>query len=74
MLTCCLLLLPLWDSVVVLCFLCLSLCPFWFCNHLGGEEGAGCLAWFVFLVSHDCCVALPRGAVGWSAVCDCGIF
>ena len=28
---------------------------------------------FVFLVSHDCCVALPRGVVGLSAVCDCGI-
>ena len=21
----------------------------------------------------DCCVALPRGAMGFSAVCDCGI-
>ena len=21
----------------------------------------------------DCCVALPRGAMCWSAVCDCGI-
>ena len=21
----------------------------------------------------DCCVALPRGAMGLSAVCDCGI-
>ena len=28
---------------------------------------------FVFLVSRDCCVALPRGTVGLSAVCDCGI-
>ena len=25
------------------------------------------------LVSQDCCVALPRGALGLSAVCDCGI-
>ena len=25
------------------------------------------------MVSHDCCVALPRGAMGLSAVCDCGI-
>ena len=31
------------------------------------------VAWFVFLVSRDCCVALPRGAMGLSAVCDCGI-
>ena len=27
----------------------------------------------VFLVSCDCYVALPRGAMGFSAVCDCGI-
>ena len=26
-----------------------------------------------FLVSRDCCVALPRGAKVLSAVCDCGI-
>ena len=44
------------------------------CNHLDWEERAGCFAWFVLLVSSDCCVALPRGAVGLSAVCDCGIF
>ena len=25
------------------------------------------------LVSCDCCVALPRGVMGLSAVCDCGI-
>ena len=25
------------------------------------------------LVSRDGCVALPRGAMGLSAVCDCGI-
>ena len=44
-----------------------------FCNHLDGEERAGCFALFVFLVSLDFCVALPRGAMGLSAVCDCGI-
>ena len=27
---------------------------------------------FVFLVCCDCFVALPRGAMGLSAVCDCG--
>ena len=26
-----------------------------------------------FLMSHDCCVALPRGTMGLSAVCDSGI-
>ena len=38
-----------------------------------GEERAGCFAYFVFLVSRDCCVALPRGAIGISGDCDCGI-
>ena len=40
---------------------------------LVGEERAGCFAFFVFLTSRDCCVALPRGAMGLSAVCDCGL-
>ena len=26
------------------------------------------------LVSRHCCVALPGGAMGLSAVCDCGIY
>ena len=30
-------------------------------------------ALFVFLVSHDGCVALPHDTMGLSAVCDCGI-
>ena len=28
---------------------------------------------FVFLMSHDYCITLPRGAMCLSAVCDCGI-
>ena len=32
------------------------------------------VALFVFLVSYDCCVALPHDAMGLLAVCDCGIF
>ena len=37
------------------------------------EERVGCFAKFVFQVSRDCCVAFPRGAMGMSAVWDCGI-
>ena len=44
-----------------------------FCNHLDVKERAGCFSYFVFLVSRDCCVALPPSAMGLSAVCDCGI-
>ena len=36
-----------------------------------GRERAGCFAEFVFLVSRDCCVAIPLSAMGLSAVCDC---
>ena len=38
---------------------------------MGRGGGSGCFAWFAFLVSRGCCVALPQGAVGLSAVCDC---
>ena len=54
---CLLLLLQLWESVTVLCFVV----RFWL------------LSFVYLLVSCDCCVALPRGAMGFSAVCDCGI-
>ena len=61
--------------MLVFVLVCISLCPFYFCNHLDKEERAGCFAFIVFWMSCDCIcsVALPHGAVGWSAVCDCGI-
>ena len=61
LLTFCLLLLPLWEAVIVLCFVVRYFIPFWCCSRLGGEGGggAGCFALFVFLVS--------RG--GWAALC-----
>ena len=42
--------------------------------HLDGEKRAGCLASFIFLVSCDGCVALPRSAMGLYAVSGCGIY
>ena len=42
-----------------------ALCPFSICNHLDGEERAGCFAKFVFLPSRRCCVALPHSAMGF---------
>ena len=38
-----------------------------------GKRELVALLKFVFLVSRDGWVALPRGAIGLSAVCDCGI-
>ena len=43
-----------------------------FCNHLDGEDRADSFAYFVFLVSRDCCVALPHDAMVFCAVWDCG--
>ena len=35
------------------------------------EEKAGCFA--IIVLQMHCYYKCPRGAVGWSAVCDCGI-
>ena len=45
------------------------------CSHIEEEEKAGCFAIIVLQMYcyYKCSVALPHGAVGWSAVCDCGI-
>ena len=74
LLTCCLLLLPLWESVIVLCFvvryfMCILVKP----SHLDWEGRVGCFAKFVILVSLDCWMALLQGAMGVSVVCDNGI-
>ena len=52
-----------------------TLCPLSFCSNLSGDERAGCFTLFIFMVSYHCycSVVPPDGAVGWSAVCDCGI-
>ena len=59
----------------VIGLLCITLCPFQFCNHLEEDEKAGCFAFIVLEVYcyYKCSVALPHGAVAWSVVCDCGI-
>ena len=59
----------------VLVLVCITLCPFSNCNHLDEEEGTGCFALIVFLMSCYCLSSVPllHCAVGWSAVCNCGI-
>ena len=63
------------SGAVVMLFdlLCITLCPFLFGNQLEEEEKDGYFA-FTFLQMYcynKCSVALPHGALGWSAVCDC---
>ena len=43
------------------------------CKRDWGRRGVSCFACIVFLVSRSGWPALPRGVVGLSAVCDCGI-
>ena len=38
-----------------------------------GKRELVALLFVVFLVSLDCCVALPHDTTGLYAVCDCGI-
>ena len=61
----------------VFILLCITLFTlFLFCNHLEEEEKAGCFAIIVLQLYYcycKCSVALPHGAVGWLALCDCGI-
>ena len=59
----------------VFVLLCITLCPLWFCNNLEEEEKADCFASIVLQMYcyYKYSVALPRGAVSWSAVCDFGI-
>ena len=53
------------------CFVIQYFMFFNFCNHLDGEERAGCFTLIVFLMSCDCkcSAALPHGTMGWSEVC-----
>ena len=52
---------------------CSMFCYALLCNHIDGEEGYGFFAVFVFLMSRNCYVALPRGVTDLSEVCNCGI-
>ena len=64
------------GSVFVFVFVCTTLNPFLFYNNLDEEGRVGCFAFIVFWMSCYCkrSMSLLHGAVGWSAVCDCGIF
>ena len=58
-----LLFLPLWDFVIVLCFVLRYFVSILVLQS-SCKERSGCFAFFVSLVSRDCCVALPHGCTG----------
>ena len=72
LLTFCLLLLLLWESVIVLCFVVCCNVHLSIAIILMGRE-----SWLLCLICLpgvcDGLAALPRGAMGLSAVCDCDI-
>ena len=51
---------------------CFTLCPFWFCNPLVGEEGVVVLL-FLNVTSLLSSLSFPHDAMGLSVMCDCGI-
>ena len=62
---------PLFECVCVVFCVCLCFGMHYFVSFFEEED-------FVFIVSpmschFICSVALPHGAMGWSAVCDSGI-
>ena len=63
----------LWVLCLVIVLFFCTLCSYSFAIILMGVERVGCFALIVFLMFYgsECSLALPRGAVGWSAVCDC---
>ena len=67
------LVLPLWDSVIVLCFVVRYFVSILVLQVSQCGRRAGCFALFVFLVCCDCCLSLPHGVTGLYAVHDCGI-
>ena len=62
LLTFCLLLLPLRESVLFYVLLYVTLCPFSYCNHLDGEERAGLSSWCLVMVER-LYLAVPWGCL-----------
>ena len=61
------------SPILVVCNCIMFCCTLLYVHSSFSIILMGCFTWFVFLVSHECCVALPCGVIGLSAVCDCGI-
>ena len=59
-----------WCNCSMFCCALLCVHPSFEIISMGKRE---LVALLVFLVSHDCYMALPHDTMGLSAVCDCGI-
>ena len=65
-------LLPLWDPVIVLCFVVRYFVPIIVLQSSSWGRESWLVGFFVFLMSRDCCCSFSS-ATGLSAVCDCRI-
>ena len=63
----------MWDSVIVQCLVMRYFVSILVLQSSGWGRESLLLFLVFFLVSHDYCVTLFRGAMGVSAFCDCGI-
>ena len=63
-----LLLVPLWDSVIVLCFVERYFVSILVYSHLDVEEGGWLICFVFLLVTCDCYVSLSRCATGFVCV------
>ena len=69
----CWLLLPLWDSLIVLCFVVRYFESILVLQSSRWGRESWMLCFFFFLGSHGCCVALSHDATDFSSVWHCGI-
>ena len=70
---CCWLLLQLWDSIFVLCFVVRYFVSILVLQSSWWGRKSWLLCFVCLPGSRNCCVALAHNVTGLSAVCDCGI-
>ena len=63
-----------WGSVLVFVLVCIAYVSSFAIIMTRKRELVALFFLCLVTVTLQCFVALPRRAVGWSAVCDCGIF
>ena len=62
------------EDLCLVLFSSAVLVPFWFCNHLALEERTSCLGCLPVALTLSVLWLFLTVSVGWSAVCDCGIY
>ena len=58
----------------VFVLLCITLCPFWFCNHLEEEERTGCFVVVVFCLTDVLLLYMFCDSSSWCRGLICGVW